>query len=129
MAPLPKPFDAKVHWIKDLLHRGKRAEALQMLEKALTDGTAGEETRALADYLRSAKKGRQPFGTKHLWFDIGRDDEDMQEQGMSRQERMSVLKEKYKVYDETKFSTWINMYERAMDEIRLIESENLKPPI
>ena len=129
MAPLPKPFDAKVHWIKDLLHHGKRAEALVMLEKALADGTAGEETKALAEYLRAAKKGRQPFGMKHLWFDIGRDDEDMQQQGISRPERMAALKAKYKVYDETKFSTWINMYERAMDEIRLIESENIKPDI
>lgn len=123
MAPLPKPFDAKVHWIKDLLHRGKRAEALVMLEEALADGTAGEETRELADYLRTAKKGRQPFGATHLWYEIGRDNEDLIDQGMSYGDRLKELGVRY-LLNPTQIATSLGKYTRAMDEISSIEEEN-----
>lgn len=124
MAPLPRKFDARAHWIRDALHHGDRKRALSMLDDAIASGKAGNETIALAEYLRAAKRGRQPFGAKHLWYDIGLDNDMLRDQGMSHADRMAELSRKYHVYDESKLRTWCAKYERTMEEIRTIDEEN-----
>lgn len=122
MAPLPK-IDVQAIWIKDLLHRGKRVEALAMLDKAIASGTAGEETIALADYLRTAGKGRQPFGATHLWYFIGTDNDELRHRDVDYDDRLKELGEKY-MLNITQIATAIGKYERAIDEIRTIDEEN-----
>ena len=117
MARLP-PIDTQVHWIRYLLHRGQRGEALARLEKVLATGRAGAETRALAEFLRTAKRGRQPFGAKHLWYEIGLENDELRDAGLSHAERMEQLGQKYLISDEAKIKTAIARYERAMEEIR-----------
>lgn len=124
MAPLPK-LDLDIFLIKDLLHLGKREEALARIKELVDSGRAGEKTIELAEYLKTAGKGRQPFGVKHLWFEIGQFNDEMRDQGMSYADRMAALKLRYRVDDESKLKTWIGKYEATMDEIRVINSENL----
>jgi len=124
MAKLPPDLDLDAVWIEEAMHRGDRARALEMLEEAIASGKAGKETIEIAEYLRTAKRGRQPFGAKHLWPDIGADNDEMRDAGMSHADRMDRLKAKYRVYDESKLRTWCAKYDLAMDEIRAIDWEN-----
>lgn len=120
MAKLP-PIDVAAHWIKHELHMGNRERALKMIEERLASGKAGAETRALADYLAKAGKGRQPFGRKYLWFEIGSDNDIMRDEGKTHAKRMEELSKKYKIYDESKLKMLISKYEKAMDHIRSID--------
>ncbi len=119
MAPLPRKFDAQIHGISDLFHSGKRAEALRMLDSAIASGRAGDETKALAEYLRTAKRGRQPFGATHLWYEIGTANEGLRNGGSSYDERMDKLGVRF-MLARTQVETAIAKYERAMDETRTI---------
>ena len=121
MAKLP-PIDVQVFWIRDLLNRGQREQALARLEQVLASGKAGAETLALAEYLRTAKRGRQPFGAKNLWFDIGADNDEMRSKGVSHADRMERLALSYRVNDLAKLKTYIAKYEKCMDELRADEN-------
>lgn len=121
MAKLP-PMDVQVFWIKDLLNRGQREQALARLEQVLASGKAGAETLALAEYLRTAKRGRQPFGAKNLWFDIGVDNDEMRSKGISHADRMERLALSYRLNDLAKLKTYIAKYEKCMDELRMDEN-------
>lgn len=121
MAKLP-PIDVQVFWIRDLLNRGQREQALARLEQVLASGKAGAETLALAEYLRTAKRGRQPFGAKNLWFDIGVDNDEMRSKGISHADRMERLALSYRVNDLAKLKTYIAKYEKCMDELRADEN-------
>lgn len=120
MAKLP-PIDVRAHWIRDALHRGDRTVALAMIDEAIASGKAGRETLALAEYLRTAKRGRQPFGAKHRWYEIGVDNDEMRDAGKTGEERYATLALKYRINDVSKIKTAIARYERAMDEVRSIE--------
>lgn len=121
VAKLP-PIDVHAHWIRDLLHRGRREEALDRLHKVLASGKAGAETRALAEYLATAKRGRQPFGARHLWYEIGIDNDDLRAKGMPYAERLAELAARYMIADR-QLKAAIARYEAAMDEIRAIDPE------
>jgi hypothetical protein len=124
MAKLP-PIDTQAHWIRDLLHRGRRNEALARINRAIAQGSAGRETLELAEYLASAKRGRQPFGSKHLWPDIGIENDEMREAGMSREERLRALSIKYRMGDPAKVATAIATYEKAIS-FSLEDRDDLK---
>lgn len=113
-------IDIQAYWIRDLLHRGKRKEALKRLSEIMATGQAGAETIGLADYLASAKRGRQPFGATHLWYDIGIENDEMREAGTSYEERMSALGVKY-MLAKTQIETAVAKFEAAMDAIRTDE--------
>lgn len=115
MAKLP-PIDVPAYWIRDLLHRGRRDEALAKLDAAIASGKAGAKTRALAEYLRTAKRGRQPFGATHLWYDIGIDNDEMREAGLSYADRMDKLGAKY-MLAKTQIETAIAKFEAGMAAI------------
>lgn len=112
MAKLP-PIDAELIWIRDLLHGGKRPEALARLDAHIAKGTASAEAIALRDSLRSAKRGRQPFGGSHLWHDIGADNDEMRTDGVTYAARMDHLAAKY-MLGTTRIETAIAKYEHAM---------------
>jgi len=122
MAKLP-PIDIHAHWIREMLHRGQRTEALARIQKLMETGKAGHETRALAEFLARAGKGRQPFGAKHLWPDIGADNDAMRARGMSYEDRLSELSRIYRINDHAKIKTAIATYESAMAEIQAEEHE------
>lgn len=124
MAPLPFKFDPVFFVVRDLLNRGERAEAIDRIKEAKRAGTAGAETLKLADYLATAKRGRQPFGSKHLWYDIGRDNDCLRSEGMKYEDRIQKLSEKYRLGDKSKLKTAIAEYERGMEETRRINDEN-----
>jgi hypothetical protein len=124
MAKLP-PIDVQVHWIRDLLHRGRRQEALDRLKAVIATGKAGKPTLELAEYLSSAKRGRQPFGAKHLWPDIGAENDEFRSAGVPYEERLSRLGAKF-MLDRPQVATAIAQWESAMDEIRAID-ENSRP--
>jgi hypothetical protein len=126
MAPLPKPFDARVHWIREKLHLGLRTEAVAMIEAAVAAGSAGADTLALAQYLSTAKRGRQPFGTTHLWYEIGLDNDELREAGVGyegQDGRMERLGRKYQL-NPRQIEAAVAKFERAMDEARAVDEEN-----
>lgn len=116
MAKIP-PIDVQAYWIRDLLHRGRRQEALDRLQTIMASGKAGTETVALAEYLATAKRGRQPFGATHLWYEIGTDNDELRDSGASYEERMSKLGSRY-MLARTQIETAIAKFEAAMEEIR-----------
>lgn len=124
MAKLP-PIDTQAHWIRDLLHRGRRKEALARINRAIERGSAGRETLELAEYLASAKRGRQPFGSKHLWADIGMENDDMRDAGVPYEERLRSLSVKYRMGDLAKVKQAISTYESAIS-IGLEDRDDLK---
>lgn len=124
MARLPPDLDLDAVWIEEAMHRGDRETALRLLEKSITSGRAGKETMRLAGYLRSAKRGRQPFGAKHRWFEIGRDNDELVSQGMRREDRLEALSIKYRLGDKSKVATALAQYNKLMAEISEIEREN-----
>lgn len=120
MAKLP-PIDVRAHWILDALHRGDRPRALKLIDDAIASGRAGAKTLEIAEYLRSAKRGRQPFGAKHLWWDIGVDNDEMRAAGVGYADRLQRLALKYRLADESKLKMAIAKYEEAAEEIRAID--------
>jgi len=123
MANLP-PIDLDAIWIKDDLHRGKREQALARIESAIADGRAGPETLAIAERLRTAKRGRQPYGAKHLWWEIGVENDLLRDAGVSYAERLEKLALVFHLNDEAKLKTAIAEFERVRDEIKRIDEEN-----
>lgn len=121
MAKLPR-IDPGGRWLRDLLHSGRREEALQRIEALIQAGKAGDETKKLAAYLASAGRGRQPFGGTHLWYEIGMDNEIMRDDGASYAERMAKLTGQY-MLAQTQVETAIAKYERAMAEARATNDE------
>lgn len=117
MAPLPK-IEIKAHLARDELHKGNRKKGLALLAAA-GDGPIARELRAA-----TAKRGRQPFGASHRWYEIGIDNEEMREAGVPHAERLRRLALHYRLNDEAKLKTAIAKYERAMDEVRAIDEEN-----
>ncbi len=93
------------------------------LQAVLATGKAGAETLKLADYLATAKRGRQPFGARHLWFEIGRDNDDMRTKGVSLEERLQHLALEYHMSDRSKLQAAIAEYEKVMAEVRTIEQD------
>lgn len=109
----PLKFDARLIWIKDDLHAGRRQDALAKIDAAMASGTATPELQALADYLSSAKRGRQPFGAKHRWIEIGQRNDELRDEGMSHADRMAALALEFRLNDEAKIKTAISTWERA----------------
>jgi len=124
MAKLPPDLDLDAVWIEEAMHRGDRETALKLLDRSIARGTAGKDTMRLAGYLRGAKRGRQPFGAKHRWVEIGRDDEEMRARGVPHAERMEKLALLYRLNDESKLKTAIAQYNKLMAEISAIDEEN-----
>ncbi|WFU89018.1 hypothetical protein QA644_08240 [Rhizobium sp. CC1099] len=116
MAKLP-PIDVHAYWVRNLLHRGKRPEALARLNAAIDSGKAGPETIALADYLANAKRGRQPFGATYLWYEIGIDNDEMRAAGIAYDERMDRLGGRY-MLAKTQIETAVAKFEASMDAVR-----------
>ncbi|TCU13087.1 hypothetical protein [Rhizobium sullae] len=116
MAKLP-PIDTEAFWIRDLLHRGKRADALARLRAVIDAGRAGPEAKALAEYLATAKRGRQPFGATHLWYEIGIDNDEMRTAGVGYEERMDKLGGRF-MLAKTQIETAVAKYEASMDALR-----------
>lgn len=123
MAKVP-PIDLDAIWIKDDLHRGKRDDALARVEAAIAEGRAGPETLVIAERLRTAKRGRQPYGAKHLWWEIGVENDIMRDAGVSYAERLEKLALEFHLNDEAKLKTAIAEFELVRDEIRRIDEEN-----
>ncbi len=109
----PLKFDARLIWIKDDLHAGRRQDALAKIDAAMASGTATPELQALADYLSSAKRGRQPFGAKHRWIEIGQHNDELRNEGMSHADRMAALALEFRLNDEAKIKTAISTWERS----------------
>lgn len=124
MAKLPKPFDVEEFWIRNLLHRGRREDAIAKLQAAIDSGNAGAETLELAEYLRTAGRGRQPFGVKHLWIEIGALYEQMKDDGIPRSERFQALRRAYPANDESDYRKMIGKYRRAIAIYHNIIQEN-----
>jgi hypothetical protein len=112
--------DVEAIWIRDLLNRGKREEALSCIQQALARGDAGPDVKALAEYLQKARPGRQPFGAKHRWVDIGRDNDEMRDDGIPYEDRLKELGDRYRL-TEKKVEEAIAQWERGMEETRAIE--------
>jgi hypothetical protein len=116
MAKLP-PIDTQAHWIREMLHKGQREEARVRIIELLATGRAGAETQKLAAEVFAAKRGRQPYGAKHLWFEIGQDNEELRDAGKSYEERMMELGGRY-LLAKNALEIAIAKYESAMIEIR-----------
>jgi len=86
----------------------------------MATGHARSDTLALAAYLRSAKRGRQPFGATHLWHEIGIDNDEMRTAGLSYEERMARLGGRH-MLARTQVETAIAKFEAAMDAVRADE--------
>lgn len=102
---------------RDELNRSHRAKGLEFLAQA-GDGPIARELRAAVQ-----KRGRQPFGAKHLWWGIGADNDELRQRGMGYEERRKELGVRY-MLDVTQIATALAKYERAIEEIRTIEEEN-----
>ena len=116
MAKLP-PIDVPAFRIRELLHRGRRDQAIKMLNATIEAGRGGAETLALADYLKTAKRGRQPFGATHLWHEIGIENDEMRSAGVGYDERMEKLGVRY-MLAKTQTETAVGKYEAALDAAR-----------
>lgn len=125
MAKLGFTFSPAHFWAVNDLHQGKhmRQVVIDRLEKRVAEEKAGPQELTLLDSLRNAKRGRQPYGAKHRWIEIGRDNEEMREAGLSHAERMKALALKYHLSDEAKLKTAIAQYEAGMEEARRILNE------
>ena len=116
MARLPK-IEIKAHRAREELHKGNREKGLAFLAEA-GDGPIARELRAA-----TAKRGRQPFGASHRWYDIGVDNEELTERGWSREDRLEELGAAY-MLNPRQIETALAKYNRAIEELRTIEEEN-----
>lgn len=119
MAKLP-PIEINAILAREELHKGKgsRDKALKLLEEA-GDGPLAQELRE-----QVKKRGRQPFGAKHRWWDIGTRNDELAAGGASYAERMDILAREFHLGDESKIKTAIAQYERAYEAKRLADEEN-----
>lgn len=117
MAKFPR-VEVNAIFARDELNRSNRAKGLEFLAQA-GDGPIARELREAVQ-----KRGRQPFGAKHLWWEIGSDNDEMRSAGMSSKARYSALALKYHMNDEARLKTSIAKYERAAAEIAAINEEN-----
>ncbi|MGE8103569.1 hypothetical protein ACQKP1_07730 [Allorhizobium sp. NPDC080224] len=119
MAKLP-PIEVNAILAREELHKGKgsRDKALELLEAA-GDGPLAQELR---DQVK--KRGRQPFGAKHRWWDIGTRNDELLAAGASYAERLETLAREFHLSDESKVKTAIAQYERAYAARRRIDEEN-----
>jgi hypothetical protein len=78
---------------------------------------------ALADYLRTAKRGRPPFGAKHLYWDIGVENDILRSAGKRYEQRMSILGASY-MLDVTQVELAIAKYEIVSSEISELNRES-----
>lgn len=118
MAKLP-PIEVKALWALEELHKGKphREKALSFLREA-GDGPLARELRDTVN-----RRGRQPFGGTHRWWDIGVDNDDLVLQGMDYDDRCVVLGHKF-MLNPRQIESALAKYNRAVDEIRAIAEEN-----
>ena len=113
-------FDAIYLRAMSLLHEGRRVEAVALLEDAERGGKMRPPARDLLRYLRTAPRGRQPFGAKHRWIEIGEENEALRDLGVPYEERLSVLAVKYRLGDRSKVATAIATFEKAREIAREI---------
>lgn len=115
MAKLP-PFEVRAIWAKDELNKGKanREKALRFLAEA-GDGPLARELRASIN-----KRGRQPFGAKHRWWDIGTENDDLTAQGMGYEDRVAELGARFMLHPR-QIEEAIAKYGNAAEEIRAID--------
>lgn len=99
----------------DLLNAGQRAEAIALLEDGERRGVLKDPGQELLRYLRTATRGRQPFGAKHRWIEIGEDNEALRDRGVPYEERLDRLSVKYRLGDRSKVATAIATYEKARE--------------
>ncbi len=116
-------IDTAAFWACDALHRGNRERALSIIGAAVESGNASLEILALAEFLRTARRGRQPFGAKHLWYEIGSDNEEMRDSGMAGAARYNALALLYRINDHSKLKTAIAKFERTMAVVRAIDED------
>jgi len=117
MVKLP-PVEIAAINARDELNRGNREKGLEFLAQA-GDGPIARELRAAVQ-----KRGRQPFGAKHLWWNIGHDNDELTRLGVSREDRLETLSVKYRLGDKSKIATALAKYNKALEEIREIDYEN-----
>ncbi|TIV73080.1 MAG: hypothetical protein E5V89_02235 [Mesorhizobium sp.] len=112
MSKLP-PIEVKAILARDELHRGKthREKALKFLAEA-GDGPLARELRVAV-----SKRGRQPFGSTHRWWEIGVDNDELRDLGIGYEERRVALAARF-MLDVTQIATALAKYERALEEIR-----------
>jgi hypothetical protein len=99
----------------DLLHAGRRGEAVAALEAAEAAGTCKAGALGLLTSLRSAGRGRQPYGARHRWYEIGTENAVLRDQGVPYAERLQRLASKFRLGDQSKVATAIAVYERARE--------------
>lgn len=116
MAKFPR-IEVNAIWARDELNHGNRTKGLELLAKA-GDGPIARELRSAVE-----KRGRQPFGAKHLWWEIGAVNDELRHAGMSYEDRRAELGARY-MLDVTQIATAIAKYERAVEEIASIHAEN-----
>lgn len=116
MAKLPR-MEIKVTWARDELHKGNREKALEFLASA-GDGPLANELRSIV-----SKKGRQPFGSSHRWWEIGVSNDEMRQAGVPYEERLNRLSVEFRLGDPTKVKTAIGKYERLYAELREFEEK------
>lgn len=118
MAKLPK-IEVKAHWARDELHKGKahRDKALAFLADA-GDGPLARELREAVK-----KRGRQPFGAKYRWWEIGIDNDELTEHGMGREARLAKLGADYMLHPR-QVEDALAKYNEAVEEIRAVNAEN-----
>jgi len=116
MAKFPK-VEVSAILAREELNRGRREKGLEFLAKA-GDGPIAQELRAAVK-----RRGRQPFGAKHLWWEIGAVNDEMRSAGIGYEDRRKKLGAKY-MLDVTQVATALAKYERAAAEIREIDEEN-----
>lgn len=119
MAKLPF-VDLPAIWAKEALHWGERERSLQILRKAVETGKAGKETLELLQYLLTAKRGRQPFGRKHLWYLIGQRNEELTDAGWAYDARIEDLKS-FGLASREDIAKALSKYAKVMAEVRAIE--------
>jgi hypothetical protein len=120
MGKLPL-VDLPAIWARDALNRGDRERGLAIIRKAVETGKAGPDTLALAEI--TSKRGRQPFGKKHLWYDIGQRNDELIAADWSYEARITELK-KFGIADPHEIAKVLAKYNRAVEDLRRIEEEN-----
>lgn len=114
MAKLP-PIDFGLRTVTDLLHRGKREEAVVELHRLEKAGKASPALISLKLKLHSAKRGRPPFGATRLWSEIGAQNDYLRSKAMPYKDRMDALGARY-MLRKTQVETAIAKYEKAKAE-------------
>jgi hypothetical protein len=88
----------------------------------IANGKAGPVTRELAENLKNAKRGRPPFGAKHLWYEIAMENAKLKHEGKSYADRMAELGKRY-MLRERQIEEALLTYERATDVTLAIFNE------